>query len=329
MHDRVLLAKGGQEVDVYLHKKAPSVVRIAAQNFCRDLERACGCSAFLTQELQNARILIGMIGEDTAIDALAGKALSLLKDEHGKPRWESYLQKLLPDGRLLILGNGRRGTIYGIYDLSRKFGVSPWYYFADVPVRQREEISLPADYENADWPSVQYRGIFLNDEEELNAWAKLHTTDGTIGPATYRSVFELILRLKGNYIWPAMHVNAFNADPENGRLADEMGIVVGTSHCDMLLRSNQYEFDPWVEKKGYTGLLYDYSLEENRLKLQEYWRESVEQNAAYEVSFTLGMRGIHDSGFRTRAIDENAALSEEQKLEARVRLLEKVITDQR
>ena len=176
---------------------------------------------------------------------------------------------------------------------------------------------------------MQYRGIFLNDEEELNAWAKLHTTDGTIGPATYRSVFELILRLKGNYIWPAMHVNAFNADPENGRLADEMGIVVGTSHCDMLLRSNQHEFDPWVEKKGYTGLLYDYSLEENRPKLQEYWRESVEQNAAYEVSFTLGMRGIHDSGFRTRSIDENAALSEEQKLEARVRLLEKVITDQR
>ena len=104
-----------------------------------------------------------MIGEDAAIDALAGETLSLLKDEHGEPRWESYLQKLLPDGRLLILGNGRRGAIYGIYDLSRKFGVSPWYYFADVPVRQREEISLPADYENADWPSVQYRGIFLHD----------------------------------------------------------------------------------------------------------------------------------------------------------------------
>lgn len=127
MHDRVLLAKGGQEVDVYLQKKAPSAVRIAAQNFCRDLERICGCSAFLTQELQNARILIGMIGEDTPIDALAGETLSLLKDGHGEPRWESYLQKLLPDGRLLILGNGRRGAIYGIYDLSRKFGVSPWY----------------------------------------------------------------------------------------------------------------------------------------------------------------------------------------------------------
>ena len=126
-----------------------------------------------------------------------------------------------------------------------------------------------------------------------------------------------------------MHVNAFNADPENGRLADEMGVVVGTSHCDMLLRSNQHEFDPWVEKKGYHGLLYDYSLPGQRSRLREYWRESVEQNASYEVSFTLGMRGIHDSGFRTRAIDEDASLSEEEKRTARVRLLEEVIRDQR
>lgn len=176
---------------------------------------------------------------------------------------------------------------------------------------------------------MQYRGIFLNDEEELDAWAKLHTADGAIGPATYCRIFELILRLKGNYIWPAMHVNAFNADPENGRLADEMGVVVGTSHCDMLLRSNQHEFDPWVEKKGYHELLYDYSLPGQRSRLREYWRESVEQNASYEVSFTLGMRGIHDSGFRTRAIDEDASLSEEEKRTARVRLLEEVIRDQR
>ena len=126
-----------------------------------------------------------------------------------------------------------------------------------------------------------------------------------------------------------MHVNAFNADPENGRLADEMGIVVGTSHCDMLLRSNQHEYDPWVGKKGYQGLLYDYSIAENRPRLQEYWRESVEQNSSYEVSYTIGMRGIHDTGFCTRAIDSDLSLTEEEKLSARVRLLETVISDQR
>ena len=233
------------------------------------------------------------------------------------------------DGRVVLAGQGRRGAIFAVYELSRLFGVSPWYFFADVPVKKTEALFLPQGFLKTNWPSVQYRGIFLNDEEELNAWAKLHTKDGTIGPETYRHVFELILRLKGNYIWPAMHVNAFNADPENGRLADEMGIVVGTSHCDMLLRSNQHEYDPWVEKKGYQGLLYDYSIVENRPRLQEYWRESVEQNASYEVSYTIGMRGIHDTGFITRAIDSDPSLSEEEKLSARVRLLETVISDQR
>ena len=161
-------------------------------------------------------------------------------------------------------GAGKKGSGFSVYELSRLFGVSPWYFFADVPVKKSEALFLPQNFLKTDRPSVQYRGIFLNDEEELNAWAKLHTNDGTIGPETYRHVFELILRLRGNYIWPAMHVNAFNADPENGRLADEMGIVVGTSHCDMLLRSNQHEYDPWVGKMGYQGLLYDYSIAENR-----------------------------------------------------------------
>ena len=264
MHDQVLLAKGGQEVGVYLQKKAPSAVRIAAQNFCRDLNSICGCRAYLTQEAQNAVFLIGILGEDAVIDALTGDTVKDLRDESGELRWESYLIKLLKGGRVVLAGQGRRGAIFAVYELSRLFGVSPWYFFADVPVKKSEALFLPQNFLKTDWPSVQYRGIFLNDEEELNAWAKLHTNDGTIGPETYRHVFELILRLRGNYIWPAMHVNAFNADPENGRLADEMGIVVGTSHCDMLLRSNQHEYDPWVGKKGYQGLLYDYSIAENR-----------------------------------------------------------------
>ena len=264
MHDQVLLATGGQQVGVYLQQKAPSAVRIAAQNFCRDLNNICGCRAFLTEEANSAVFLIGILGEDAEIDALAGDTVKDLRDENGELRWESNLIKLLKDGRVVLAGHQRRGAIFATYELSRIFGVSPWYFFADVPVKKSEVLSLPQGFLKTDWPSVQYRGIFLNDEEELNAWAKLHTKDGTIGPETYRHVFELILRLKGNYIWPAMHVNAFNADPENGRLADEMGIVVGTSHCDMLLRSNQHEYDPWVGKQGYQGLLYDYSIAENR-----------------------------------------------------------------
>ena len=209
-------------------------------------------------------------------------------------------------------------------------GVSPWYDWADVPVRRKERFCLPADYRKADWPDVPYRGIFLNDEEELEAWAKKHTGDGTIGPETYRRVFELLLRLKGNYIWPAMHVNYFNENPENGRLAEEMGVVVGTSHCDMLLRSNQNEWQPWLEKKGYTDVRYDYSIPgQNRERIREYWKESVEMNRDYEVTYTVGMRGIHDYGFVTREIDEDPALSEEEKQERKIGLLEQVIRDQR
>lgn len=253
MHDQVLLAKGGQEVGVYLQKKAPSAVRIAAQNFCRDLNSICGCRAYLTQEAQNAVFLIGILGEDAVIDALTGDTVKDLRDESGELRWESYLIKLLKGGRVVLAGQGRRGAIFAVYELSRLFGVSPWYFFADVLVKKSEALFLPQNFLKTDWPSVQYRGIFLNDEEELNAWAKLHTNDGTIGPETYRHVFELILRLKGNYIWPAMHVNAFNADPENGRLADEMGIVVGTSHCDMRFGATSTSTIPGSGKRAIKG----------------------------------------------------------------------------
>lgn len=182
MPDRVRLAKDGQEVGVYLQNKSPSAVRIAAQNFCRDLNKICGCRAFLTEEANSAVFLIGILGEDAEIDALAGDTVKDLRDESGELRWESYLIKLLNGGRAVLAGHGRRGAIYAVYELSRLFGVSPWYFFADVPVKKSEALFLPKDFLKIDWSSVQYRGIFLNDEEELNAWAKLYTKDGTIGP---------------------------------------------------------------------------------------------------------------------------------------------------
>ena len=118
----------------------------------------------------------------TPIDALAGDTVKDLRDESGELRWESYLIKLLKGGRVVLAGQGRRGAIFAVYELSRLFGVSPWYFFADVPVKKSEALFLPKDFLKIDWSSVQYRGIFLNDEEELNAWAKLYTKDGTIGP---------------------------------------------------------------------------------------------------------------------------------------------------
>lgn len=121
--------------------------------------------------------------------------------------------------------------------------------FADVPVKEKTEIWLEDGYCQRNWPSVEYRGIFINDEEELEAWVQNHMGESTIGVKSYEKIFELLLRLKANYIWPAMHVNSFNLTPENGALAERMGIVVGTSHCDMLMRSNNREWIPWITKK--------------------------------------------------------------------------------
>ncbi|MDF2871668.1 MAG: hypothetical protein K0R05_3243 [Anaerocolumna sp.] len=319
-------------VHIYVSEKENSGVLLATENLIRDLKLVFGCEAVITDLIDNSQIIIGTVG---AMEKLSGliseKKLSLdkIKTTEGTYHWEAYLQEVAEE-TLYIMGADRRGTIFGIYDLCEQIGVSPWYYWADIPVKRKESFSLPIDYIKADWPSVKYRGIFINDEEELNDWSKLHTPDGTIGPVTYNKLFELLLRLKANYIWPAMHVNYFNENKENGALAERMGVVVGTSHCDMLLRSNQNEWQPWITKKGYTDAIYDYSIEgRNREILKEYWRESVEQNKDYEVSFTMGMRGIHDSGFHTKSIDEDQSLTPEEKKTAKVALLEQVITDQR
>lgn len=329
---RLELFTSSKPVHIYVSDQENSAVQIAAANLITDIGRVFGCQAVLSAEIHECAIIIATLDKDGQLPAvLQNKELSLdqLKDEAGVWRWEAFLQQAV-DGVFYIVGTDRRGTIFGIYDLCEAIGVSPWHYWGDVPVKTKDSFSVSANFSKADWPSVQYRGIFLNDEEELEDWAKLHTPDGTIGPVAYSHIFELLLRLKANYIWPAMHVNYFNGNPENGALAERMGIVVGTSHCDMLLRSNQNEWTPWLESKGYTDAEYDYSIEgRNREILLEYWRESIEQNRNYEVCFTMGMRGIHDSGFHTRAIDEDDSLTPEQKKEAKVKLLGQVVRDQR
>lgn len=338
MKEKGWLIQREKKIRIFCSEAEDSAVRRAVFSLAGDVKKTCGSAAELFGEWR------GEISPDipTVVVATAGTPwyerqineenqieLNRLKDEKGRFRWEGFLQQV-SGGILFLIGADRRGTVFAVYDLCEMLGVSPWYFWGDVPVRQQESFSLPADYRKSDWPDVPYRGIFLNDEEELEAYAKKHTGDGTIGPETYQRIFELILRLKGNYIWPAMHVNYFNENPENGRLAQEMGVVVGTSHCDMLLRSNQNEWQPWLEKKGYTDVRYDYSISgQNRERIREYWKESVEMNRNYEVTYTVGMRGIHDSGFITREIDKAPSLSKEEKTERKIRLLEQVIGDQR
>ncbi|GAA4724791.1 glycosyl hydrolase 115 family protein [Isoptericola chiayiensis] len=314
-----------------------SAVLLAVDDLVTDLARVCPGAVVEratpdagADAARAATVVVGTLDSPLVAAAVADGTLDVacLRDDDGAPVWEAFLVAAAGDS-LYVVGGDRRGAVYGVYDLSERAGVSPWHWFADVPVTARPHLTVARDTRHTDHPSVQYRGIFLNDEEELDAWAARHTPDGTIGPALYARVFELILRLKGNYLWPAMHVNAFNADPTNGRLAHERGVVIGTSHCDMLLRSNEHEWKPWLAAQD-EHVEYDYSIPgRNRELLGEYWRSSIRQNRDYEVGWTFGMRGIHDSGFHTRAIDTDEHLSDAEKHRARVRLLSRIIADQR
>lgn len=334
-NDKFVLLEDGKAVCIVLSEREQEAVRIAADHLAEDIRNVCGCLVLRKGDRELLPkdvpiIRISTINQENVLCSAVPEEpeTALLYDEKGEKRWEAYLHQVIGN-ELYIVGSDRRGTVFGIYELSEQMGVSPWYDMADVPPKGKESFSLPLDYKKVDWPSVQYRGIFLNDEEELEAWSKLHTKDDTIGPETYQKIFELILRLKGNYIWPAMHVNCFNANPANGELAERMGVVVGTSHCDMLLRSNQNEWQPWIQEKGYTQAKYDYSIPgRNREIIQEYWSESVEMNRDYEVCYTVGMRGIHDSGFTTEEIDREE-LPEGEKEKKKIALLEKVISDQK
>lgn len=320
------LLKRGQQCLIKVGNKETEAVKIAVSNLKTDLEKTLGVSAEIAEKSDNGwtEIIIGTI--DIVSDNICANVdMSEMYDESGNLRKETYMHSV-SDGKLIIVGSDRRGTIYGIYELCEMLGVSPWYFWADVPVKTKDEFRLANGYRKADYPSVEYRGIFINDEEELEAWVQNYMGESTIGVKTYEKIFELLLRLKANYIWPAMHVNSFNVEVANGALAERMGIVVGTSHCDMLMRSNNREWKPWIAKKGYTDAKYDYSIPgRNREILQEYWRESVEQNKDFEVCYTLGMRGIHDSGFETRDL---AGKSPEKIKQAKVDLLTTIIHDQ-
>ncbi|MFJ1649497.1 glycosyl hydrolase 115 family protein [Streptomyces sp. NPDC088258] len=328
----VVLAAPDTDTLIAVAASEPPSVHRAVQALARDLTAVCGAVTTTVGDPRRAHIVVATLNGSPFTAEQGGHSaldLSALRDDTGQPHWEGYLLQEV-DGRLWIVGADPRGAAFGVYDLCEAMGVSPWRWWADVPVRRREHVTVERGLRTADHPSVRYRGIFINDEEELDAWARRHTDDATIGPQTYERVYELLLRLKGNYLWPAMHVNAFNADPDNGRLAHEMGVVIGTSHCDMLLRSNQHEWEPWLAERGGQHVEYDYSIPgPNQQALHEYWNGGIKQNGGYEVTWTLGMRGIHDSGFHTRAIDEDDSLGPQEKHRARVRLLETVIEDQR
>lgn len=281
-------------------------------------------------------VLIGTIGNSEAIDALISDEKLDVSDIEGK--WESFTIQQIDD-RIVIAGSDKRGTIYGIYDLSEKIGVSPWSWWADAAPAHADElyIDLPDGGYTEGEPSVKYRGIFLNDEYNFSQWSE-SLGEGNMNTETYKRVFELLLRLKANTLWPAMHKysNEFHSTPDNAAAADEYGIVMGSSHAEPLLRNNLGELDEFQEKweaanpekplykpvKNETGTYVayywtDFSDEDdkegtyvyNKEFLEDYWRECVKNYGQYENIYTLGMRGVHDGSFQTNT-DHAEALQE-------------------
>ena len=261
-----------------------SCVKLAAANLIADFKAVTDTEPLTSSPSPLTTILIGTVGTNPQIDQWVKQGE--LRDLKGKT--EKYIIKTIGQ-QLVIAGSDKRGTVYGIYELSRQMGVSPWYYWADVPVEKHPSLYIKkGDYSDGE-PAVRYRGLFLNDEAPcLTTWVK--NTFGTNygGHQFYEKVFELILRLKGNYLWPAMWGWAFYADdPENLKTADDMGVMMGTSHHEPMARNHQeYARD----RKGWGA--WNYAT--NKENLDRFFREGIERMKGTDDIVTIGMRGDGD-----------------------------------
>ena len=309
-----LLINRDNKVEIYMDANDCKGVSYAANALVKDIIKVSGSKAVLTSDAGlkdkdaagKPSILVGTIGHSAAIDQLIRQKRingNLLKGKR-----EKFIITVV-DGQLVIAGSDRRGTIYGIYELSQQMGVSPWYDWADVPVVHHDSIFVNKGVYTDGEPAVRYRGIFLNDEAPcLTSWVK--NTYGTDygDHRFYQRVFELVLRLRGNMMWPAMWGWAFYADdPENEKTADEMGVVMSTSHHEPMARNHQ---EYARNRKGWGPWNY----QKNKENLQKFFREGIERMKGTEQIVTIGMRG-----------DGDEAMSDE----ADTRLMTNIINDQR
>jgi len=279
---------------VYSEQEYEAVV-IALRSFQKDFTAVLGTSPKLstTSESGSASgttILVGTLGKNSAIDRLK---LPFMKELKG--RREQFVITTV-DNQLIIAGSDRRGTVYGIYELSRQLGVSPWYWWADAPILKHAEAYVKRGSYTDGEPAVEFRGLFLNDEAPcLTGWVK-NTFGTNYGDHRfYERVFELILRLKGNMLWPAMWSWAFYADdPENGKTADKMGVIMGTSHHEPMARNHQ-EYARHRKEWG----AWNYAT--NQAKLDQFFREGIERMKDTEDMVTIGMRGDGDEAMSDKA----------------------------
>jgi hypothetical protein len=305
------------------------VVHIAGAALQQDIKEITGSSPVLNNKLSSANgyaVIAGTIGQSPWIDKLAAGKKINIQSITGK--WESFSISVVanPVGgikqALVIAGSDARGTAFGIFELSKMMGVSPWAWWADVHPAPRKEIYVTPGVLQQGSPSVKYRGIFLNDEDwGLQPWAakKMDPAVKDIGPNTYTKIFELLLRLKANYIWPAMHpcTKAFYYYRDNPKIANDYAIVVGSSHCEPMLRNNVFE---WAEnyEHEYGIKPGEWRYDKNKTQIYDYWSDRIAASKKYESVYTVGMRGIHDG-----------SMPGPPSVPEKVKLLQQIIDDQR
>lgn len=295
----------GKPADIIVDDSENPAVKIAAATLADDFGRVCGTKAAVKNSAAagTRMVIAGTIG-----NAAIKNLLSPAQQQQLAGKWEKYIITTVSrNGRpaLLIAGSDRRGAVYGIYELSRQMGVSPWYWWADVPVEHHQDVVVKrGDYTDGE-PKVKYRGIFINDEWPcFGNWT--HQKFGGFKSGMYRHLFELVLRLKGNFMWPAMWSSAFfDDDKQNGPVADSMGVVMGTSHHEPMQLNQQ----DWKRRgKG------PWNYATNSDVLKDFWRSGIERSKNWEKMVTIGMRGDGD---------------EPMAEGTNVKLMEQIVADQR
>ena len=306
---RDFVLQSGIPVSIACNSSEEQVVHTALELLRRDLQTVLSATAKV--ETNTGTILIGTAGRSELIDQ-SGVDTSVLK---GKK--QAFLLTVSPEGKLIVAGSDGHGTAYGILEISRLLGVSPWEWWADVTPEKKKLFKLSSKFRSVQSPSVEYRGIFINDEDwGLMPWSNKtyepSDVNGEIGPRTNERIFELLLRLRANTYWPAMHecTLPFFLTKGNREVAKKYGIFMGASHCEPMACSAAGEW----RRRGNGA--YDYV--NNSAAVYKFWEDRVKEVADQEVLYTLGMRGVHDGKM------QGAKTVEEQKA-----VLDRVLADQR
>ena len=311
---------------IVLEKNAISGMDYMTNIFCQDIEMVSSHKPTVVENIgdaTNRAVFVATVGYSDLLEQMNEAGDIDLINIRGKREVYGLFfvqsERTLNKQTLVIAGSDKRGTIYGMFSLSEKMGVSPWVFWADAIPLKKQTFTLTADSLHiSKEPSVNYRGFFINDEQPcFGNWAKEKYGSVKPGPELYHHIFELLLRLKGNYLWPAMWRSDFTMDNiENAALADKMGVIIGASHHEPCCRSGG-EFQKLRKENPQYGT--DWSMLSHADGIREFWKDGLIRNQDFETLITIGMRGENDSYL----------MPEDATLEDNINVLKQAITEQK